>query len=116
LKIKFPTTLLKELRRASVKTGIEEKNKKKIIALISALVPTAKIYLFGSRARGTHSKSSDIDIAIDAGERLPILAVGEIIDVLAGTDIMLKIDVVDVHEVSEIMQKSIMDEAIVWKN
>ncbi len=37
---------------------VEEKSKAKIIALIS----DAKIYLFGSRARGTNSPWSDIDL------------------------------------------------------
>jgi len=99
-----------------VKTGIEDKTKKKIISLISALIPKAKIYLFGSRARGTHSKWSDIDLAIDAEERLPTILVGEIIDVLAGTNIIHKIEVVDFHSVSDEMKKSIIEEGIAWKN
>lgn len=41
---------------------IDAKTKQKIIALISALVPEAKIYLFGSRARKTNTAWSDIEI------------------------------------------------------
>ena len=50
--------------------NLDEKTQKKIVAIISALIPQAKIYLFGSRARGTNSEWADIDIALDAGKLL----------------------------------------------
>lgn len=90
--------------------------KQKIVALISALVPKAKIYLFGSRARGTHSPGSDIDIALDAGEQLPFSLVGEVRSILEATNILYKIEVVDFHSVSDDMRASILDEGILWKN
>lgn len=96
-------------------SGIDEKTKQKIIALISTLIPNAKIYLFGSRARGKHSQWSDIDLALDTGEKISHDIVGEIISVLAGTDIPYKIEVVDFHSVSKEMQTSILDERILWK-
>lgn len=98
-----------------VNTGIDTKDKEKIIALISALVPDAKIILFGSRARGKFSRSSDVDIALDAGRELPGIAINEIKDVLAGTDIMFTIDVLDLTHVADAMKESIAREGIVWK-
>src|SRR5262245_35526819 len=59
--------------------GIDEDSKRKIIAVISALIPEATIYLFGSRARGTQSQWSDIDIALDAGKKLSRYDIGEIV-------------------------------------
>ena len=97
-------------------TGIDKKTKDKIIGLISALIPEAKIYLFGSRATGKFSQWSDIDLALDAGKKLPSVAVGEVIDVLAGTDIPFKIEVVDMYAVSNGMKESILDERVIWKN
>jgi len=47
-----------------METGIDEKTKTKVIALISALIPKAKIYLFGSRATGKFSQWSDIDLEL----------------------------------------------------
>jgi predicted nucleotidyltransferase len=44
---------------------ISEKYKQKIINLIIALQPYAKIYLFGSQATGTQVAGSDIDIALE---------------------------------------------------
>jgi len=99
-----------------METGIDKEVKDKIVALISALIPEAKIYLFGSRARGKHSQWSDIDLGLDAGKKLPSRVVGEVIDVLAGTDIINKIEVVDMYAVSEDMRESILDERIIWKS
>jgi len=95
--------------------SVEEKYKKKIIAVLSALFPSAKIYLFGSRARETHSKFSDIDIAVDAGKKLPRVDVGEARDMLRESNVPYKIDVVDLHGVSEDMKKMILKEGILWK-
>ena len=95
--------------------SVEKKTKEKIIAIISALVPQAKIYLFGSRARKTHSRSSDIDIAIDGGKILPRAVVDEIISVFSATNIMERIDVVDMHQIPQEMRNSIAEEGILWK-
>jgi len=99
-----------------VETGIDKEVKDKIIALISALVPEAKIYLFGSRARGKHSQWSDIDLALDSGEKISSSVIGEVLSVLAGTDIINKIEVVDVYSVSDDMRESILEERVIWKN
>ena len=98
------------------KESVDIKTKNKIIDIISVLIPDAKIYLFGSRARNKYSQSSDIDIAIDAGKKLPIADVDEIVSVFAATNIMERIDVVDVHQVSEEMRDSIKEEGILWKS
>ena len=96
-------------------TGIDKKDQTKIIRVIEALIPEAKIYLFGSRARSTHQDRADIDIAIDAGKRLERVDVGEIRDMLNESNISLKIDVVDLHNIPEEMKTAILEEGIVWK-
>jgi uncharacterized protein len=94
---------------------LDEKTKQKIVAVISALIPDAKIYLFGSRARGTNSKLSDIDIALDAGRELDIEDVYEITCMFRESNIMYKIDVVDLYQVSDLMRKEILEDKVVWK-
>lgn len=95
--------------------GIDENSKRKIIAVISALIPDATIYLFGSRARGTQSQWSDIDIALDAGKKLSRYDIGEIVSMFEASSMPYKIQIVDFHAVSSDMQKSITDEGIAWK-
>lgn len=89
---------------------------RKIIGVISGVMPDAKIYLFGSRARGSNQKSSDIDIALDTGVQLERIEVGEIRDMLNASNIPYKIDVVDFNNIPEPMQENIIKERIIWKS
>ena len=94
---------------------IDEKTKHKIIAVISALIPEAKIYLFGSRARGTNGQSADIDIALDAGKPLPRVDVDEVKSMFMESNIIYIIDVVDFHQITPLMQQEILKDRIIWK-
>jgi predicted nucleotidyltransferase len=96
--------------------AVDKSTKEKIIAIISALIPQAKIYLFGSRARNKYSQSSDIDIAIDAGKLLRRAEVDELVSIFSASNIRERIDVVDFHQVSEDMRDSIKQEGILWKS
>ena len=79
-----------------------------------ALVPDAKIYLFGSRARGTNSTVSDVDIAVDAGIPLSRRVIGEAQSIMSASDLIYHVDVVDMHRMSDEMRKMVLDEGIVW--
>ncbi len=92
-----------------------EDYKDKIVRILTALFPNAKIYLFGSRARGTHVTMSDIDLAIDAGKPLERIDIGEARDMLAMSNIPFVIDIVDYHRLPERLKNSIDQEKIVWK-
>jgi predicted nucleotidyltransferase len=95
---------------------LDEKTKQKIIAVISALMPDVKIYLFGSRARGTNGPRADIDIALDGGKELPPVDVDEIKSMFRESNIMYMIDVVDVYQVGDEMRNAIMKDKVVWKS
>jgi uncharacterized protein len=94
---------------------LEPSVKKKIVAVLSALFPTAKIYLFGSRATGKNQATSDIDLAIDGGKQLPIEAIDEAKDVVNTLSIPYNVDIVDFHYISPLMQEIIKKEKVVWK-
>jgi len=94
--------------------GVKEEYKRKIIALIHALVPEVEIYLFGSRARGTEKPTSDIDLALKGEKQIDFYVLGEIKEVLLATDIPYKIDIVDVNNVSEELRAVIAREGILW--
>jgi len=95
---------------------LDEKTKQKIIAVISALMPDVKIYLFGSRARGTNGPRADIDIALDGGKRLEIEDVDEIKSMFRESNIIYHIDVLDFHQVTDAMRESIIKDRIIWKS
>jgi len=87
----------------------------KIIKVIEIFFPNAKIYFFGSRARGDFDERSDFDIAIDIGQRMPITQRGQIMSMIDALNIIQKVDIVDFHAIPEKMQKIILTEGIVWK-
>ena len=95
--------------------GIESIYQNKIIAILSVLFPHAEIYLFGSRARGTQSQWSDIDIALKENQKISRTAIGEAISMLAASNIPYKIEIVDFNAVSDDMRQSITQEGLLWK-
>lgn len=90
--------------------------KDKIIKVIEIFFPHAKIYLFGSRAKGNYQKNSDIDIAIDAGSPITMTEKGQINSMLDALNIPQKIDLVDFHRTPEELKKNILRDGIVWKS
>lgn len=114
--IAFCYALLKMRKKVCMDNGLDEKTKNKIVGIVSVLIPEAKIYLFGSRARGSYKKHSDIDIALDAGKPLPIQDIDEVKSMLNESNILHLIDVLDFHSVNITMQQAIMKEKIVWKS
>jgi predicted nucleotidyltransferase len=92
------------------------KHQDKIIKIIEMFCPNAKIYLFGSYARGDMGRSSDIDIAIDNGSPLDIIThqtIREMIDVLG---LRQRTDVVDFQRAPSELKKNIIKDGVVWKS
>ncbi len=95
---------------------VDERSKKIIISVISAVIPEAAIILFGSRARGDFSPRSDIDIAVDTKKPIDIRLIGEAREMLNASNINLKIDIVDLNQISQEMAKNILKDGKIWKN
>jgi len=87
-----------------------------MIQLLTVLFPAAKIYLFGSRARGDHTERSDIDIAIDLGRKMEIKEIAKARGVLEGLNTPQMIDVVDMNSISTDMKEFILKEGVLWKS
>jgi uncharacterized protein len=87
-----------------------------MIQLLTVLFPSAKIYLFGSRARGDHTERSDIDIAIDLGRQMDFGEIAQARGVLEGLNLPQKIDVVDMRSIPAAMKGFILKEGVLWKN
>lgn len=94
---------------------VKQAYKEKLIALISKHFPSAKIYLYGSRARGDHSLYSDIDIAIDVEEKVDAHKMALVRTSIEDLNIPLEVDVVDFYEIPEKMRKKITTEGVLWK-
>ncbi|MCD6413449.1 MAG: nucleotidyltransferase domain-containing protein [Elusimicrobia bacterium] len=76
----------------------------------------ARVYIFGSRARGDNSPCSDVDIGvlIASGERAGI-KISLLREKFENSNIPQKVDVVDLSKVSDDFREKIMKEAILWK-
>ncbi len=92
------------------------KEQEVIIRLLDALFPGVKIYLFGSRARGTNRPSSDYDLALDAGRQLTFQEIARARNVMETLNIPEKIDIVDMHSIPEDLKNIILKERIIWKS
>jgi predicted nucleotidyltransferase len=98
-----------------MKSGNKMHYKDELVALVCKHMPSGKIYLFGSRARGTHGPMSDVDIAIDAGKPIDPLLMSLIKEDIEESTVPFFVDVLDFQRLDADMQKTILDEGIVWK-
>lgn len=96
-------------------TGILPEEKEKILGIIDLLLPGVKVYLFGSRARGTHREGSDIDLAIDAGKPSDHYVVYEAKEMIEASSVPFRVDLVDLQVVSPEMMRSVRRDCIAWK-
>lgn len=65
------------------------------------LPKNAKVWVFGSRAKWTTKRSSDLDLAIDAGRPLTTTEIFNLADAFDESDLPYKVDVVDMQTVKE---------------
>lgn len=69
--------------------------------LLRAYLPAdSKVWAFGSRVNGTAKPSSDLDLAIDANERLPLGPMGSSDDSFTVAPFAYKVDLVDLHAIT----------------
>jgi uncharacterized protein len=90
--------------------------KDKIIKIVEVFFPDAKIYLFGSRARGNYDERSDLDIAIDAGAPIPIIDKSKLFIMIDALNMPQKTDLVDFQRATPELQSNILREGILWKS
>ena len=73
---------------------------------------SAHVYLFGSWARGTQRRGSDVDIAVD-GETAD--KIGALRELLEESTIPYRVDLVDLRFASESLRREIRKDGITWK-
>jgi len=83
--------------------------------LISPLKAShAKVYIFGSRARGQYHQFSDIDILFEEDSRYPIPfeKISLIKDRLENSNITIKVDLVNWNNLAESYKPSVLKDRI----
>jgi predicted nucleotidyltransferase len=75
---------------------------------------TARVYLFGSCARGEVWHGSDIDVAIDPDEDLPRSVMIGIRDALEESTVPYFVDVVGLKKADEQFKARVKAEGVLW--
>ena len=94
-------------------SALEELKK---IVLLSLRGTKARVYLFGSQARGTAGMSSDIDIAIDGSAEDMPYRISCLRETLEESSFPWRVDVVDMHRTAANLRKGIEQEGILWSD
>ena len=74
----------------------------------------AKVYLFGSWARGEARRYSDIDVAISSVEPLPPGLLLELEEALDRSEVLYPVELVDLTTASQALRERIATEGIPW--
>ena len=93
-----------------------EKYKNTIVSIITKYLPKSKVYLFGSRARGSNLEGADIDIALDADEVIDLNILFKITHDIDQSNLPVYVDVVDINAVSQDLKNQILKDKVIWKN
>ena len=78
----------------------DEEIYREVIRIIAKYLPDARVYLFGSRAKGTAKPYSDFDIAIEWKEKIPLHTMAKIREELDKLPTLKSFDLIDLKRVS----------------
>ena len=95
---------------------MRERYRRELVDLVEKQLPACKIYLFGSRARGTAASGADIDVAIDANRPLLLEELTALYGAIDESLIPVKVDLIDFFTASGEMRASIEKDRVIWKS
>jgi predicted nucleotidyltransferase len=88
----------------------------KILAEVAGIVkrhlPHARVFLFGSRARGDARETSDFDIAVDAGSKISLGMIARIKDEIDELRTLKSIDIIDLNRVNPAFKTIIRESGV----
>jgi predicted nucleotidyltransferase len=72
------------------------------------------VYLFGSRARGTARRASDVDIAVEAHRPLPPGVLARLRDTLEESTVPYRVEILDLASAGDALRRRVKQEGVVW--
>ena len=81
--------------------------------IIAKYLPDARIFLFGSRARGDAKQTSDFDFAIDAGSKTPLDVIARIEGKIEELHTLKSVDIVDLNRANPAFKTIILKTGVI---
>lgn len=91
---------------------VSEKELKIICSILRSVLGEELVYVFGSRSRGDHRKTSDIDLAIVGSKPMTMAVRSQLEFGFSESDLPFKVDVVDMLTVDETFKRIIEADAV----
>ena len=95
--------------------AVQPHHKTELLNIIHKYLPNCKVLLFGSRARNQERAGSDIDLALDNGEKISWGTITKMLIDIDETTLPMSIDLVDLYSVDDEFKKQVLSEGIAWK-
>jgi predicted nucleotidyltransferase len=92
---------------------LNETEKTTIKNILKSILPNVQFKIFGSRAKGTAKKYSDLDLVLITETPVSLAKLSELEEEFANSDIPFKIDIVDWQRITPEFKKIISDQ---WKD
>jgi len=74
----------------------------------------ARVYLFGSWAKGYATRTSDIDVAVLCEQPIPPWRLSEIREQLEDSSVLYPVDLVDLSTAASSFREKVQAEGILW--
>ena len=96
--------------------GLEKKHIDFILDTLKQNLPNGEFYIFGSRAKGTNKKYSDLDIAVKcANEKISADVLGKLLIIFTDSTLPYEVDIVDLNAIDEKFKTLIKDDLVELK-
>jgi len=84
------------------------KDLKTIKNILDHVVPGHRVYAFGSRVNGKSTNTSDLDLAVEAAELIPLEKIAILEECFAESDLSFRVDLIDLTRALENIKNSIL--------
>lgn len=81
-------------------------------SILATHLPDREVWIFGSRAKGTARRRSDLDLAIGGNEPLPLSIRASLFDEFDASDIPYRVDILDLTTITPQFRKAIEQDFI----
>lgn len=82
-------------------------------SILSAQLPGARVWAFGSRVQGRAKRFSDLDLAVEDEKALDLHQLYALKDAFSESDLPIKVDVLDLKSISPEFRRIVENERVV---